>query len=81
MKSKSSSSEKILLKRMKQNKTKYRGLIKLLETKAKNQIPLNIKLILKAKTDDSENKEALEGLKLNQELNNSLLSIKNSLNE
>ena len=80
MKSKSSSSEKILLKRMKQNKTKYRGLIKLLETKAKNQIPLNIKLILKAKTDDSENKEALEGLKLNHELNNSLLSIKNSLN-
>ena len=80
MKSKSSSSEKILLKRMKQNKTKYRGLIKLLETKAKNQIPLNIKLILKAKTDDSENKEALKGLKLNQELNNSLLSIKNSLN-
>ena len=80
MKSKSSSSEKILLKRMKQNKTKYRGLIKLLETKAKNQIPLNIKLILKAKTDNSENKEALEGLKLNHELNNSLLSIKNSLN-
>jgi len=81
MKSQSSFSEKVLLKRMKKNRRKYRGLIELLETKAKSQIPLNIKLILKAKTDDSENKEALEGLKLNHELNNNLNDIKNSLNE
>ena len=81
MKSQSSSSEQILLKRMKQNKAKYRSLIKLLETKAKSQIPLNIKLILKEKTDDSENKEALEGLKITHELNNELDNIKSTMNE
>lgn len=81
MKSKSSSSEKLLLKRMKQNKTKYRGLIKLLETKAKKQIPLNIKLILDKNTDDSENKTALEGLKLNYEINNNFNEIKFNIDE
>ena len=74
-------SEKVLLKRMKKNKPKYRNLIKLLETKAKKQIPLNIKLILDKNTDDSENKTALEGLKLNYEINNNFNEIKFNIDE
>ena len=74
-------SEKVLLKRMKKNKPKYSNLIKLLETKAKKQIPLNIKLILDKNTDDSENKTALEGLKLNYEINNNFNEIKFNIDE
>ena len=74
-------SEKLLLKRMKKNKPKYHNLIKILETKAKKQIPLNIKLILDKNTDDSENKTALEGLKLNYEINNNFNEIKFNIDE
>ena len=81
MKSQRAFSERLLMNRMKKNKSKYYGLIKLLQIKAKKQIPLNPKLIVNKKIDNSENKTALEGLKLIHKLNNSFYKKRINIDE
>lgn len=81
MKSQRAFSERLLMNRLKKNKSKFYGLIKLLEIKAKKPIPLNPKLIVNKKIENSENKTAFEGLKLVHKLNNNFYKKRINIDE
>ena len=82
MQNKSLSSQRKLLKRIKGDRSKSDSLIQLLEMKKKKPITLNPKIIKdKTKFDKSENKVALEGVKIIQESNNTFVKNINNYNE
>ena len=76
------SSQRKLLKRIKGDRSKSDSLIQLLEMKKKKPITLNPKIIKdKTKFDKSENKVALEGVKIIQESYNTFVNNINNYNE
>ena len=82
MQNKSLSSQRKLIKRIKGDRSKSDSLIQLLEMKKKKPITLNPKIIKdKTKFDKSENKVALEGVKIIQESNNTFVKNINNYNE
>ena len=82
MQNKSLSSQRKLMKRIKGDRSKSDSLIQLLEMKKKKPITLNPKIIKdKTKFDKSENKVALEGVKIIQESNNTFVKNINNYNE
>ena len=82
MQNKSLSSQRKLIKRIKGDSSKSDSLIQLLEMKTKKPITLNPKIIKdKTKFDKSENKIALEGVKIIQESNNNFVKNINNYNE